>query len=833
MADRFDKFTERARKVLQLAQEEAQRFNHNYIGTEHLLLGLVREGEGVAAKVLGNLGVELNKVRSAVEFIIGRGDRTVAGDIGLTPRAKKVIELSVDEARRLNHHYIGTEHLLLGLVREGEGIAAGVLESLGVSLDKVRSQVIYVLNQSAAYSQEGQGAPHGKSSKTPVIDQLGMDLTAAARAGKLDPVIGRFKEIERVVQILSRRTKNNPALIGEPGVGKTAIVEGLAQRIASGDVPETLMGKRLLTLDIGSLVAGTKYRGEFEERLKKIIEEVKNSGNCVLFIDELHTLVGAGAAEGAVDAANILKPSLARGELQTIGATTLDEFRKYIERDAALERRFQPVLVEEPSIEDTIEILRGIKERYEQHHRLEISDEALKAAAELGSRYVPDRFMPDKAIDLVDEAASRVRMQRASAPPSLKEVMRSLESVQNEKESAIAAQQYELAAEYRDREAQLRAKLEHLEQGWQAEQGKDKPVVTAEDIAHVVGMWTGIPVTQIAEEESARLLKMEDALRERVKGQDEAVLTVAKAVRRARAGLGDPRRPNGAFIFLGPTGVGKTELVRALAEFMFGTEESMVKIDMSEFMERHSVARLVGAPPGYIGYEEGGQLTEAVRRKPYSVVLLDEIEKAHPEVFNILLQIMDDGRLTDAKGRKVDFRNTIIIMTSNAGAELIRRETGLGFHKSESQQSVQEQYDKMKDKVLTEMKKLFRPEFLNRIDATVVFRALGREQIREIVDLQLGRTQKQLREQRLVMDVTDAARDVLLEKGFDPVFGARPMRRAIQNLIEDPLAEGLLHGRFQPGDVVLVDRAGEDLTLETKEVAPAPEEEKVPAETSA
>jgi ATP-dependent Clp protease ATP-binding subunit ClpC len=833
MADRFDKFTERARKVLQLAQEEAQRFNHNYIGTEHLLLGLVREGEGVAAKVLGNLGVELNKVRSAVEFIIGRGDRTVAGDIGLTPRAKKVIELSVDEARRLNHHYIGTEHLLLGLVREGEGIAAGVLESLGVSLDKVRSQVIYVLNQSAAYSQEGQGAPHGKSSKTPVIDQLGMDLTAAARAGKLDPVIGRFKEIERVVQILSRRTKNNPALIGEPGVGKTAIVEGLAQRIASGDVPETLMGKRLLTLDIGSLVAGTKYRGEFEERLKKIIEEVKNSGNCVLFIDELHTLVGAGAAEGAVDAANILKPSLARGELQTIGATTLDEFRKYIERDAALERRFQPVLVEEPSIEDTIEILKGIKERYEQHHRLEISDEAIKAAAELGSRYVPDRFMPDKAIDLVDEAASRVRMQRASAPPSLKEVMRSLESVQNEKESAIAAQQYELAAEYRDREAQLRSKLEHLEQGWQAEQGKDKPVVTAEDIAQVVAMWTGIPVMQIAEEESSRLLKMEDALRERVKGQDEAVVTVAKAVRRARAGLGDPRRPNGAFIFLGPTGVGKTELVRALAEFMFGTEESMVKIDMSEFMERHSVARLVGAPPGYIGYEEGGQLTEAVRRKPYSVVLLDEIEKAHPEVFNILLQIMDDGRLTDAKGRKVDFRNTIIIMTSNAGAELIRRETGLGFHKAESQQSAQEQYDKMKEKVLAEMKKLFRPEFLNRIDATVVFRALGREQIREIVDLMLSRTQKQLTEQRLVMEATDAAKDLLMEKGFDAVFGARPMRRAIQNLIEDPLAEGLLHGRFQPGDVVLVDRVAGDLTLETKQGVTAQEQEKVAAETPA
>ncbi len=833
MADRFDKFTERARKVLQLAQEEAQRFNHNYIGTEHLLLGLVREGEGVAAKVLGNLGVELNKVRSAVEFIIGRGDRTVAGDIGLTPRAKKVIELSVDEARRLNHHYIGTEHLLLGLVREGEGIAAGVLESLGVSLDKVRSQVIYVLNQSAAYSQQEGGAPHGKSSKTPVIDQLGMDLTAAARAGKLDPVIGRQKEIERVVQILSRRTKNNPALIGEPGVGKTAIVEGLAQRIAAGDVPETLMGKRLLTLDIGSLVAGTKYRGEFEERLKKIIDEVKNSGNCVLFIDELHTLVGAGAAEGAVDAANILKPSLARGELQTIGATTLDEFRKYIERDAALERRFQPVLVEEPSIEETIEILKGIKERYEQHHRLEISDEALKAAADLGSRYVPDRFMPDKAIDLVDEAASRVRMQRASAPPSLKEVMRSLESVQHEKESAIAAQQYELAAEYRDREAQLRSKLEGLEQGWQAEQGKEKAVVSAEDIAQVVAMWTGIPVMQIAEEETTRLLKMEDALRERVKGQDEPIITVAKAVRRARAGLGDPRRPNGSFIFLGPTGVGKTELVRALAEFMFGTEDAMVKIDMSEFMERHSVARLVGAPPGYIGYEEGGQLTEAVRRKPYSVILLDEIEKAHPEVFNILLQIMDDGRLTDAKGRKVDFRNTIIIMTSNAGAELIRRESGLGFHKPESQQSAQEQYERMKDKVLQEMKKLFRPEFLNRIDASVVFRALGKEQIREIVDLMLSRTQKQLTEQRLTMEVTGAARDLLADKGFDPVFGARPMRRTIQSLIEDPLAEGLLHGQFKPGDVVVVDRVGDELRLEARRGVAVPEPEKAVAEATA
>ncbi len=819
MPDRFDKFTERARKVLQLAQEEAQRFNHNYIGTEHLLLGLVREGEGVAAKVLANLGVDLNKVRSAVEFIIGRGDRTVTGDIGLTPRAKKVIELSVDEARRLNHHYIGTEHLLLGLVREGEGIAAGVLESLGVSLDKVRNQVIYVLNQSAAYSQ--QESRH--SSKTPVIDQLGMDLTAAARANKLDTCIGREREIERVIQILSRRTKNNPALIGEPGVGKTAIVEGLAQRISAGDVPETLMGKRLLTLDIGSLVAGTKYRGEFEERLKKIIEEVKNSGNCVLFIDELHTLVGAGAAEGAVDAANILKPSLARGELQTIGATTLDEYRKYIERDAALERRFQPVLVEEPSVEETIEILRGIKERYEQHHRLDISDEALKAAAELAARYVPDRFLPDKAIDLVDEASSRVRMQRASAPPSLKDAMRGLESVQSEKESAISAQQYELAAELRDREAKLRARIEKLESGWQSQQGSDKPVVTAEDIAHVVAMWTGIPVMRIAEEESTRLLQMEGALRGRVIGQEEAITVIAKAVRRARAGLKDPRRPIGSFIFLGPTGVGKTELARALAEFMFGSEESLIRIDMSEFMERHSVARLVGAPPGYVGFDEGGQLTEAVRRKSYSVILLDEIEKAHPDVFNILLQILDDGRLTDAKGRRVDFRNTIVIMTSNVGAELIRRQGNLGFAVSRDEARTQEeQYTKMKDKVLGEMKNLFKPEFLNRIDASVVFRALNRDDVRQIIDLLLQRVRGELTETQIKIEVTDGAKDLLMEKGFDPVFGARPMRRAIQNLIEDPMAEALLEGRFKAGDTVLIDRQGEDMVM-TPQEAPAPE----------
>src|SRR5215212_270387 len=840
----FDKFTKRAKQVLQIATEEARAFNHPYIGTEHILLGLIREGEGVAARVLDDLGVKLSQARHAVEFIVGMGEGPTRQDQDLTARAKKVIAYAVEEAKRLNHHYIGTEHLLLGLVRNGEGVATGVLDIMGVSLEQVRTQVMRVLRQgtgsgmerssaSASSSSSGSsGSSSQRQSKTPYLDALGADLTEMAEAGRLDPVVGRAHEIDRVIQILSRRTKNNPALIGEPGVGKTAIVEGLAQRISTGDVPETLMGKRLLILDIGSLVAGTKYRGEFEERLKKIIEEVKNSGNCVLFIDELHTLVGAGAAEGAVDAANILKPSLARGELQTIGATTLDEYRKYIERDAALERRFQPVLVEEPSVEDTIEILKGIKERYEQHHRLEISEEALKAAAELAARYVPDRFLPDKAIDLVDEAASRVRMQRASAPPSYKEMLRSLESVQNEKEAAISAQQYELAAEYRDQEAKLRAKLEKIESGWQTQQSADKPVVTGEDIAHVVAMWTGIPVMRIAEEESSRLLKMEEALHDRVKGQDEAITMVAKAVRRARAGLKDPRRPIGSFIFLGPTGVGKTELVRALAEFMFGSEEAMIKIDMSEFMERHSVARLVGAPPGYIGYEEGGQLTEAVRRKSYSVVLLDEIEKAHPEVFNILLQIMDDGRLTDAKGRKVDFRNTILIMTSNVGAELIRRESVLGFNTPRDlAKDAQGAYERLKDKVLTEMKKLFRPEFLNRIDSTIVFSALGAEQVREIIALLLKRVQTQLTEQRMTLDVTDAAKDVLMTKGFDQIYGARPMRRAIMVAIEDPLAEGLLHGTFQPGDFVIADARDGEIVLEVKQrEAPAPEPE--PAATA-
>ena len=675
--DRFDKFTDRARKVLTLAQDEAQRFNHNYIGTEHLLLGLVREGEGVAARVLENMNVELAKVRTAVEFIIGRGDRPVVGEVGLTPRAKRVIELAIDEARRLGHNYIGTEHLLLGLVREGEGIAAGVLESLGVNLDKVRHEVIRVLSQSSSAGPSAQETK--RASKTPTVDQLGINLTEAARAGKLDPVIGREKEIERVIQILGRKTKNNPALIGEPGVGKTAIAEGLAHRIVAGDVPDILLNKRVLTLDIGSLVAGTKYRGEFEERLKKIIEELRNTNDAVLFIDELHTLVGAGAAEGAIDAANILKPPLSRGELQCIGATTLDEYRKYIERDAALERRFQPVMVEEPTLEQTIDILMGIRERYEQHHKVAITDEAVKAAADLSIRYITDRHLPDKAIDLIDEAASRVRLRHASAPPALREAQKDLDRVTKEKDAAINNQEYEEAATLRETEATAKEKVDELRAEWQAQVSGDQPTVGEEEIAQVVAMWTGIPVTRIAQEESERLLHMEDALHNRVIGQQEAIEIVSKAVRRARAGLKDPKRPIGSFIFLGPTGVGKTELAKALAEFMFGSEDALIKIDMSEFMERHNVSRLVGAPPGYVGFDEGGQLTEAVRRKSYAVVLLDEVEKAHPEVFNILLQILEDGHLSDAKGRRVDFRNCIIIMTSNLGAKQLQTNSSLGF----------------------------------------------------------------------------------------------------------------------------------------------------------
>ncbi len=801
MASRFEKFSERARRVLSLAQEEAQRFNHNYIGTEHILLGLVRETDGVAARVLSSLGVELSKVRSAVEFIIGRGERPSPGDIGLTPRAKKVIELAVDEARRLSHHYIGTEHLLIGIMREGEGVAAGVLESLGVSLDKVRAETTRILNQSVSQSQ-GQSR---SSTRTPTLDQLGIDLTAAARASKLDPVIGRSKEIARVVQILSRRTKNNPVLIGPPGVGKTAIVEALAQQVTTGDVPGNLSNRRVVTLDMGALVAGTKYRGEFEERLKKVIEEIKSAGNCILFIDEMHTMVGAGAAEGAVDAANILKPSLARGELQCIGATTLDDYRKYVERDPALERRFQPVNVEEPTTEETVEILRGIKIKFEEHHGVTIEDEALQAAASLASRFIADRFLPDKAIDLMDEAGSRVRIRTSGTPLSVKESQKVLETVRREKDEAISGQQYEYAAELRDRELKLADKLQLLQAEWQATSTEDQPVVTGEEIAEVVSMWTGIPVTRMAVEETERLLHMEEHIHRRIVGQEEAIVAVAKAVRRARAGLKDPRRPIGSFLFLGPTGVGKTELVRALAEFMFGSDEAMVRLDMSEFMERHTVARLVGAPPGYVGYEEGGQLTDAVRRRSYTCILLDEIEKAHPEVFNILLQIFDDGHLTDAKGRKVDFRNTVIVMTSNIGSDLIKRDTSLGFAMLDQAKMADNAYEKMKGKVVEEVKRFFRPEFLNRIDGQIVFHALTREHIVSIVDLMLNEVRKPMLEKGLSLEVTQAAKEWLGEKGFDTTFGARPLRRIIEQKIEDPLSDEVLSGSYQPGQTVMVD----------------------------
>ena len=816
MGSRFEKFSERARRVLSLAQEEAQRFNHNYIGTEHILLGLVRETEGVAARVLSNLGVDLSKVRSAVEFIIGRGERPAQGEIGLTPRAKKVVELAVDEARRMNHTYIGTEHLLIGLLREGEGVAAGVLESLSVTLDKVRSETHRILSQSSPQSSSG-GYGAKSSTRTPTLDQLGIDLTKAARDKKLDPVVGRDQEIQRVIQILSRRTKNNPVLMGEPGVGKTAIVEALAQRISTNDIPITLQDKRLVTLDMGALVAGTKYRGEFEERLKKVVEEIKNSGNCVLFIDEMHTIVGAGAAEGAVDAANILKPSLARGELQCIGATTMDDYRKHVERDPALERRFQPVVVAEPSVDETVSILHGIKGQYEIHHDLTISDDAISAAASLASRFIADRFLPDKAIDLMDEASSRVRLRNASTPLSVQQSEMVLENVRKEKDDAIAAQQYEHAAELRERELRLLESLENDKKEWHDELGSNKPVVGAEDIAEVVSMWTGIPVTRLAMEETQRLLHMEQEVHKRIIGQEEAIVNVSKAVRRARAGLKDPRHPIGVFLFLGPTGVGKTELVRALSEFMFGSEDSMIRLDMSEFQERHTVARLIGAPPGYIGYDEGGQLTEAVRRKSYSAILLDEIEKAHPEVFNVLLQIFDDGHLSDAKGRKVDFRNSIIVMTSNLGSDLIKRETALGFSiKSDQAQSDKQQYERMKDKVLDEVKRFFRPEFLNRIDATVVFHSLSEEHIVSIVDLMMEQVRSELKEKEIGLETTQAAKEWLAEHGYDPNFGARPLRRLIQDTVEDKLSEELLSGKMVAGDVAIVDVEDDETVIRVK-----------------
>jgi len=818
MPSRFEKFSERARRVLSLANEEAQRFNHNYIGTEHILLGLVRETDGVAAKVLSNLGVELDKVRSAVEFIIGRGEKATSGEKGLTPRTKKVVELAVDEARRLNHNFIGTEHLLIGLLREGEGVAAGVLESLQVNLDKVRAETSRILTQSPSQSQSGSGA-RGQS-RTPTLDQLGIDLTVAARAGKLDPTVGREQEIQRVTQILSRRTKNNPVLVGEPGVGKTAIVEALAQRIASNDVPATLQGKRLVTLDMGALVAGTKYRGEFEERLKKVIEEIRGSSNCVLFIDEIHTMVGAGAAEGAVDAANILKPSLARGELQCIGATTLDDYRKYVERDPALERRFQPVTVNEPSSEETVDILRGVKGRYEEHHQLEITDEAIRAAAHLATRFIPDRFLPDKAIDLIDEASSRVRINFNTAPLSVSDTSKALDSVRTEKDEAISGRQYEYAAELRERETSLSEKLIELQKEWQDEKSEEKPVVSEEDIAEIVSMWTGIPVTRLTSDEMERLVKMEGELHEAVVSQEEAVTMVSKAVRRARAGLKDRTRPVGTFIFAGPTGVGKTFLPKKLAEFMFGSEDAMVRIDMSEFMERHSVARLVGAPPGYVGYDEGGQLTEAVRRKSYCVILLDEIEKAHPEVFNILLQIFDDGHLTDAKGRKVDFRNAIIIMTSNIGSDLIRQDRTLGFPKK-GDDSKASSYDRMKTNVLDEIKRFFRPEFLNRIDGTVVFHPLSREHMAHIVDLNLEDVSAGLIEKGINLEVTERAKDWLGENGYDASFGARPVRRLIQDQVEDKLSDAILNGSLNPGDTAVVD-LNDDGDIFIKSESPVP-----------
>ena len=821
MASRFEKFSERARRVLTLAQEEAQKLNHSYIGTEHILLGLVREEEGVAVKVLTNLGASLSKVRASVEFVIGRGEKPSTSETGLTPRARRVIELAIDEARYLSHNYIGTEHLLLGLLREEEGIAAGVLDSFGITLERARAETERALSSGTTKSRTAR-----TTSRTPALDQLGINLTEAAQAGKLDPVIGRHKEIERVIQILSRRTKNNPALIGEPGVGKTAIVEGLAHRIVAGDVPETLEGKRLIALDIGAVVAGTKYRGEFEERVRKIIEEIKTAGNCVLFIDEFHTIVGAGAAEGAVDAANLLKPALARGELQCIGATTLDDYRKHVERDAALERRFQPVLVEEPSVEESLEILRGIKGRYEEHHHLTIIDEALHSAVTLAARYIPDRFLPDKAIDLVDEAASRVRIKHRTVPMTLKDAKRLEDSIRRDKDSALATQQYDYATELRQRELQIQEKIKEMESEWHAEQEQHKAEVSAEDIAEVVSMWTGIPVVQLAEDETERLLQMEEALHCRIVGQDEAVTIVSKAVRRARAGLKDPRRPIGNFVFLGPTGVGKTELVRALAEFMFGSEETLIRLDMSEFMEKFAVSRLVGAPPGYVGYDEGGQLTEAVRRKSYCCILLDEIEKAHPDVFNILLQIFDDGHLTDAKGRRVDFRNSIIVMTSNIGAELIRKGSVMGFAAASDEAKTQQSYERMKEKLLGELKKAFRPEFLNRIDATVVFHPLDKEHIRKIVDLMLNIVNERLTEKDMKLEVTDAVKDFLGEKGYDEVFGARPLRRVIQDMVEDKLSEGLLGGKFQSGDTVVVDLKEGEIVVHPQAVGALPGEGK-------
>lgn len=799
----YTRFTERAQKVLALAQEEATRLHHPGVGTEHILLGLVREGDGIAAKALVTLGISAEKVQTEVEKIIGPG-QSQNNAMTYTPRAKKVIELSIDEARKLNHTYVGTEHILLGLIREGEGVAARVLANLNISLNKARQQVLQLLGGDAAEASSDKDASAG----TPTLDSLARDLTQMARDGKLDPVIGRSEEIDRVIQVLSRRTKNNPVLIGEPGVGKTAIAEGLAQQIIAGDIPETLRNKRVMVLDMGTVVAGTKYRGEFEDRLKKITEEIRHAGNVILFIDELHTLIGAGGAEGAIDASNILKPALARGELQCIGATTLDEFRKHIEKDAALERRFQPITVDQPTPDEAIQILGGLRDRYEAHHRVKITDEALEAAVRLSDRYIPDRFLPDKAIDLVDEAASRVRLRSHTAPPNLKELEAKLEKVRNEKDAAVQSQEFEKAAAMRDKEQKLKEELESRKNEWKKMQDDHEVKVTVEDIAHIVSSWTGVPVKQLEQAETERLMNMEAILHDRVVGQEEAVTAVSRAIRRARAGLKDPKRPIGSFIFLGPTGVGKTELARALAASIFGDEDAMIRIDMSEFMERHSTSRLVGAPPGYVGYDEGGQLTEKVRRKPYSVVLLDEVEKAHPEVFNILLQVLDDGRLTDGKGRTVDFRNTVIIMTSNVGAEMIRKGSSLGFKPDTANE-----YDDMKTKVMDELKKQFRPEFLNRIDETIVFHSLGQSQIGEIVNLMIQDLQKRLKEQEITFTLTDDAKAFLAKEGFDPQYGARPLKRAIQRHIEDRLSEALLTGAVKRGDGVEIGSNEAGLTI--------------------
>ena len=798
----FERFTEKAIKVIMLAQEEARRLGHNFVGTEQILLGLIGEGTGVAAKVLKSMGVNLKDARIEVEKIIGRGSGFVAVEIPFTPRAKRVLELSLEEARQLGHNYIGTEHLLLGLIREGEGVAARVLENLGVDLSKVRTQVIRMLGETAEVSAGSSGG----RTKTPTLDEFGSNLTQMATDGKLDPVVGRQKEIERVIQILGRRTKNNPVLIGEPGVGKTAIAEGLAQRIGNGDVPDILEDRRVMTLDFGLLVAGTKYRGEFEERLKKTMDEIRTAGNVILVIDEVHTLIGAGAAEGAIDAANILKPALARGELQCIGATTLDEYRKHIERDAALERRFQPVMVGEPSVDETIEILHGLRDRYEKHHKLKISDEALEAAAKLSDRYISDRFLPDKAIDLIDEAGSRVRLINSQLPPEAKEKDRELRQVLKDKDNAVRSQDFDKAGELRDREMELKAEIRAIAQNKATEdaEGDDQPVVGEEDIAHIVASWTGVPVNKLTESESEKLLHMEDTLHQRLIGQDEAVKAISRAIRRARVGLKNPNRPIASFVFSGPTGVGKTELAKSLASYFFGSEDAMIRLDMSEFMERHTVSKLIGSPPGYVGYNEGGQLTEAVRRRPYTVVLFDEIEKAHPDVFNMLLQILEDGRLTDAKGRTVDFKNTLLIMTSNIGSKVIEKGGGgLGFEFEQDQ--AESQYNRIRSLVKEELKQYFRPEFLNRLDEIIVFRQLTKDEVKQISDILLKEVFNRLTEKNINLQVTERFKERLVEEGYNPSYGARPLRRAIMRLLEDTLAEEILSGRLGDGDTATVD----------------------------